>query len=217
MRNRKSISPTVLLFVLAGCATQPAKPGLPRWDYDETRILNITAAHAGALIGGFAERHTMVAQRATIEGMQEGIDLTPSELSRVILRALTPRSTKIADSAIVHTSTSPSITMGSWTVSDSNEGQITTDWKTIPGKTAGLFSWKKEYDTQVRHIISIAKSSLSSHQTNFSILTEVRERPNKNYDWVSADPELGRKSFENIKDTLLTSVQIDKIKRGEKK
>jgi hypothetical protein len=217
MRNRKPLSSTVLLFALAGCATPQPQPGLPSWDYerDELKIQNQATVIGGGfgvlggIFGGVAG--------AVVGGLQEGIELTPPELSSVILRTLTPRTNETPQGAISLASNSPDDAKNSWTVSDSNEGQITTDWKRIPGRKAGILWWQKEYESQVRHTITIKQSFRTPRQTNYSILTEVRERPNENYDWVNADPELGRQSFEDIKGVLLTSVRAELAKRRPRK
>lgn len=94
-----------------------------------------------------------------------------------------------------------------WTIADSNGGQITTDWRLIPGKQAGLLWWKKTYQTEVRHVITIKSSSLGEDAAKFTITTEVRERPNDNYPWKDGDAELGRASFERIRDFLLFAIE----------
>lgn len=213
MRSRKSPSPTVLLFALAGCATPQPQPGLPSWDYERDEQATAIVRLLGGIIGNVEG----AAIGAAVGGLQEGIELTPPELSAVIFGALTPRTSEMPQGAIPIAANSPNGAKNSWTVSDSNEGQITTDWKQIPGRKAGILWWQQEYESQVRHTITIKQSFRSPRQTNYSIFTEVRERPNENYDWVSGNPELGRQSFEDIKGVLLNSVRAEVTKRRPKK
>jgi hypothetical protein len=102
-------------------------------------------------------------------------------------------------------------------VADQSEGQIVTDWKPIRGKNAGLLWWKKEYQSEVRHTITIKQALYSPGRASYSILTEVRERPNPSYGWAAADSELGRKSFEDIKNLLLTSIRAELVNRSSKR
>lgn len=198
----KGIQSLALLFLVAqaGCTTEPRRPGLPIWDFERDEQM-------GRVIGsiiGFGGPSAL---------FQDGLDLAPTELNRVILNAL-------ATNAVVPAPAKPSsnpIATTQWTISESHEGKIITDWKPITGRKAGVFWWEKTYDCEVHHVIMINQSHISHGLTNFTIVTEIRERPNKNYPWVSGDPELGRASFENIKNILLDAVREELFKTRAKK
>ena len=140
--------------------------------------------------------------------VQSGIKLSPSDLNKVIMDALTQPQKRHAKAGVQTFAEGPKgENIGRWGVAESNEGQISTDWEAIPGRMAGLLWWKKEYQTEARHIITINRSYRFSDLTNYSIATEVRERPNSNYQWAPGDPELGRESFSELKLVLLNSVR----------
>jgi hypothetical protein len=243
MRDLLPLSCCALLFWLTGCATPQSNFGLPSWDYmhDELHVSDRTETEkekeketgntryegasagviAGILLGNLRGISGNVTAGAVagiaVGGQQDGIELSAPELNTVILRTLTPHINGSAQTLAGASSMRVNSSNASWTVSDSNDGQITTDWKRIPGRKVGVLWWHKEYETQVHHIITIKQSFRSARLTNYAIVTEVRERPNENYDWTKADPELGRQSFEDIKGALLSAVQAETNKRRPKK
>lgn len=196
----------VVIVMLSGCTTTAllSPSGIPTWDYERDCI-----------ISHFVRPHGVIGTKPKSDGIRglvgDQIRLTPDELKSILKNALlqsTPTNGQGLVSASAPFSTPKYFSMyaASWGISDSNEGQITTDWRPIPGRKAGLLFWKKTYQTEVRHTITIKRSFSSYRFANFSIFTEVRERANANYSWVPGDPELGRKSFEELKQILLKSV-----------
>jgi hypothetical protein len=202
-------STIILLVVLSGCASELRRTGIPAWDYERDEVRGNAGAVSGTtilpgLLDILLDRHLI---RETVIGglVDDEINLTPNKLKVAIKTALA-ESTQVKIQ--LPTSDSGDSDATQWTVSESYKGQIITDWKPTPGKEKGLFWWKKTYQAEVRHIISIKRSYRSPHHSNFSIFTEVRERPNSNYKWVQGDPELGRASFEDIKYKSTNSVPL---------
>ena len=222
MQKRIQSFTLIFLVLLAGCATEQKRSGLPIWDFERDEIKDSTegamlgvasGAGFGALLGGLNGAGAGI----TVGGViQDSVELTPPELNRVISNALAPTAVLSAPTVLsLNSAAVPNVTQ--WTISESNEGQIITDWKPIPGKKVGVLWWEKKFECEVRHLITIKRSYRSSQLTNFTVVTEVRERPNVNYPWASADPELGRASFENLKNLLLISVRAELNKRRAKK
>lgn len=100
-----------------------------------------------------------------------------------------------------------------WGIASSNDGQIVTDWQAVPGREAGVLWWKKRYDTEVRHVITVKQAVRSEHLSSYSIQTEVRERPNPSYAWAPADPELGRAAFLKVKARLWNHILQKSIQK----
>lgn len=73
--------------------------------------------------------------------------------------------------------------------------------------------WKKRYDTEVRHVITVKQAVRSEHLSSYSIQTEVRERPNPSYAWAPADPELGRAAFLKVKARLWNHILQKSIQK----
>src|SRR5262245_7827559 len=203
-------------------AEQPKPgPGLPKWHYEEEPALG---AMIGGVLGAFSGSRggTAAGTAAGAIGGHLGIELTPSELNALIVRILSspPAAARQAPAgaATFGPSSSPVASRSSqldspWTILESNEGQIITDWRRTPGRKAGVGWWEREYDAEVRHIITIRQSFSAPRLASFSIETEVRERPNDRYPWASANVELGRRSFEELKNTLVQSVQTEMAQR----
>lgn len=162
----------------------------------------------------------------------DNIALSPEELQAAIVSALAPPRHFLAAmprSGTSRTSLAPEVAPAAptdrstdaadrgWGIASSNEGQITTDWQRIPGREAGVLWWKKRYDTEVRHIITVKQALHARSLSSYSLETEVRERPNANYDWAPADPELGRASFERIKGQLWESIQMQSNRKKARK
>ncbi len=207
MRNSINILFIFVLLVFSSCTTHspPPLPGIPDWDYERdeigrTAISNRKETTTQKMAGKIA---------VTIGGLFGGvvkseIEIAPNVLFRTIEATLTKktlRENEASEQPLGRAAASR------WGISESNEGQITTDWKATSGRTVGLFWWKKEYQTEVRHIITIKRSYKSQNHSNFSIDTEVRERPNSNYIWAKGNPEFGRSSFNEIKKALLDAVK----------
>ena len=91
-----------------------------------------------------------------------------------------------------------------YSIYSSSEGSITTDWEKTNGKIKGLLS--RKYITEVRHTIIIERSYKSKNCSDLFIMTEVRDRPNPNYEWEISNPEFGEESLKKIKDILLNIV-----------
>ena len=188
----------ILFLAFSGCASKsPTLSGIPIWDYERDEIKRKDFSDSsGLLLGGLA---------GGLGGaVQSEIELTPNDLFHTIEAALVEDT---MTENITSTLKVDSSAISRWEISESNEGQIITDWKAINGRTVGLLWWKKEYQTEVRHIITITRSYKSKNYSNFSIETEVRERPNSNYKWAKANPEIGRSSFKEIKNVLLGAVR----------
>lgn len=211
----------ILLVLLAGCSSvEPKRSGLPIWDFEHDEVQDLTLGAAiGALLGGGIGGIAGAVSCCTLGAfqvggvIQDGIKLTPPELNHIISTALAPTAVSSAPMALSLNPTPATQNVSPWTISESNEGQIITDWKAIQGKKAGVLWWEKTFECETRHLITIKRSYQSSQLTNFTIVTEVRERPNVNYPWTSADPELGRASFENLKNILLIAVRAELNKR----
>lgn len=134
------------------------------------------------------------------------ITLSASELKELISNVLMGK--KYNDTSIDVTVTkSVESNNYNWGISESNNDKITTDWVKIKGKESGVLWWKKEFDTEVRHVITITKSDKFPVCTNFSISTQVRERPNANYAWTEANVELGYSSFKELKNSCLLAIK----------
>lgn len=198
MRNFTKYLLIILFLAFSGCATKsPNLSGIPIWNYERDEIKRSDfSERAGLLLGGVSV--------ALGGAVQSEIELTPNDLFHTIEAALVEDTLTENKTSTLRVDSSA---ISRWEISESNEGQITTDWKAIKGRTVGLFWWKKEYQTEVRHIITITRSYKSQNYSNFSIETEVRERPNSNYKWAKANPELGRSSFKEIKNVLLGAVR----------
>lgn len=225
-----------LAMALGGCATADdtanamAKPDNLHWDYERDglgvseigpkgRMLHFEVL--GRMLGVVQGRPTL-----------DNIALSPEELHAAIVSALAPPRHFLSAaprSGTSRTSLAPEGTAAApadrtadgdergWGIASSNEGQITTDWQRIPGREAGVLWWKKRYDTEVRHVITVKQAFRSSSLSNYSIETEVRERPNASYDWAPANPELGRASFERIKGQLWASIQTQSNRKKARK
>ena len=205
-----------LLITLSSCANEPKRHGIPDWDYERDELKIGLGAIIGAAVGAVVGERGGVSGSALGGLVRDEVGLSPGVLNRLLLNTLT-NSTSVATNFSTTSTLSNAKTESKWEVSESSEGQIITDWKPIPGRKAGLGWWEKEYQTEVRHIITVKRSYRSSKNSNFSILTEVRERPNSNYKWDKADPELGRTSFEEIKSILLASVHKTLTENGAAK
>ena len=192
----------VLLLSLYGCAHQPAYPPFWVWDYERDEI--------GSREGQDTDRRHDDRRddypAGTIGGsIRYGLPLPPTTLYAIFIDALSRP--QVASTAA--SSDQPyARAMATWAIVDTNEGRIITDWRPVSGREAGLLWWAREIQAQVQHIITVERSFRFSACANFSILTKVRERPNANYGWKAADPELGRASLEAIRRILLDSVQL---------
>jgi hypothetical protein len=203
MRNACKYLSILIFVAFSGCATKsPTQPGSLIWDYERDEVKRLDFIKKEGAISGEAMGGIFGAIAGGI--IQSEIELKPNDLFRIIESALSEGSLTDEQTSTLK---ADSIATPRWEISESNEGQITTDWKPTKGKTVGLFRWKKEYQTEVRHIITIKRSYKSQDYSNFSIETEVRERPNANYKWAKGNPELGRSSFKEIKKILLDTIR----------
>jgi len=207
-----------------------AKPAHLRWDYERDGLGIRDNDRKASMLSEFARGRLL----SRLEGSPtlDNIELSPSELHAAIVSALAPPRHFLSvgpKSSTARTSLAPEGTSAApadrtadgdergWGIASSNEGQITTDWQRIPGREAGVLWWKKRYDTEVRHVITVKQAFRSSSLSNYSIETEVRERPNANYDWAPGNPELGRASFERIKGQLWVSIQMQSNRKKARK
>lgn len=213
----------VVLAALGGCASTPS-PGEPlTWDYERDGQAARREQHARGFFESLGKWNNLGLLGGTPEPLEE-LTLSPRELNRAILEALAPRQ-RVAtfmsrspsnlslagqptgrDSASgAHASeASP---QGTWSIASSNDGQIVTDWQAVPGREAGVMWWKKRYEAEVRHIVTVRQAMHAANLSSYSIQTEVRERPNPSYAWTSADPELGRADFLKVKAQLWHHIQ----------
>ncbi|EHR70768.1 hypothetical protein BurJ1DRAFT_1917 [Burkholderiales bacterium JOSHI_001] len=238
-RRIRYVCSIALIAIVAACATAtPPTQGVPAWDFerDELKIINqelVIGALIGGIIGGNREHAAAEAvlgrgatRGSSIESIaQDRIELSPQELSTILFSTLN-RGQSIRSRGAVISLAPQSTTDGAdarspnnttWSISESNEGQLSTDWKRITGRRSGVLWWEKQYQTEVHHIISIKRAFQNSRFTNFSIQTEVRERPNESYPWSAGDPELGRESFESIKRLLVSTVREEINRRRVKR
>lgn len=226
----------VLPLTLGACATAEAptdataKPAHLRWDYERDGLGIRDNDRKASMLSEFARGRLL----SRLEGSPtlDNIELSPGELQAAIVSALAPPRhflSAVPRSSTARTSLAPEGATGApadsttdgdergWGIASSNEGQITTDWQRIPGREAGFLWWKKRYDAEVRHVITVKQAFRSVSLSNYSIETEVRERPNANYDWAPANPELGRTSFERIKGQLWASIQTQSNRKKARK
>lgn len=204
----------ILVATLAGCATEPPKFGLLLWDFEANEIAQ---KRWRATERATEKLYGLVEEIMPGRMLQDGIELTPPELVTLITDTLSPSLPRTAQEAHSLSQTTREAPKNIWTIADSNEGQLTTDWRSIPGRKSGVLWWERTYETEVRHVITIRRSYRSPDLTNFSIATEVRERPNSNYPWVETNSELGRASFEQLKNMLLLTIRMHIDTRKYKK
>lgn len=224
MTTPKQLASFALLLALGGCATEPPKPGIPVWDFEQDEVrATLTGAIIGGVLGaildGNAGRSSGAVIGAAVGGaIQYGIELPAPELGRLIASTLAPSlSGKAARGALSLTESAPEEPKERWSIADSNEGQITTDWKPIPGRSAGILWWEKIYEAEVRHVITVKQSFREPKYSNISVVTQVRERPNSKYPWSEADSELGRTSFSGLRDLLVQTISAEVQRRRAEK
>lgn len=202
------------------------REGTLTWDYEQHEMYQATSIHdvVGAALGSFTtSRYRRRSDdeirwlvyfnkliRDKMESGHSGIALTPSEVHSVVIQSLSPatnvstyRSPMYATTALPDTE-EPDVAQ--WRVHNSTSEEITTDWKRVSGKRAGILWWEKQYETQVSHVITI-KPSLDSHiLTGITVTTTIRERPNENYEWGPGNVELARKEHAAIKAHLVIAI-----------
>ena len=221
-----------LTLTLGACATAdgPATQGHLRWDYERDGLGIGDDDRQRRMLSGMAGARLFDPLRGA--SPLDNIELSPGELQAAIVSALAPPRhflSAVPRSSTARTTLAPEGTAAApadrtadgdergWGIASSNEGQITTDWQRIPGREAGVLWWKKRYDAEVRHVITVKQAFRSRSLSSYSIETEVRERPNANYDWAPANPELGRASFERIKGQLWESIQMQSNRKKARK
>jgi hypothetical protein len=93
-------------------------------------------------------------------------------------------------------------------IQSSRDGEISTDWLPVPGKTTGVLLWKREWQAQAKHTITVRPSfGDPTNRSEVSVATEVRERPNNNYPWEPADDSwLGEVSLKTLESLIFMSV-----------
>ena len=221
-----------MALALGACATVdgPARPEHLHWDYERDGLGIRDNDRKASMFSEFTRGRLL----SRLEGSPtlDNFELSPSELHAAIVSALAPPRhflTAMPRSGTSRSSLAPEGAAAapadrtadgderSWGIASSNEGQITTDWQRIQGREAGFLWWKKRYDTEVRHVITVKQAFRSSSLSSYSIETEVRERPNANYDWAPANPELGRTSFERIKGQLWAFIQVQSNRKKARK
>lgn len=228
-RNRVSALAIALSLALTlqACATADApidataRPGHLQWDYERDGLGIGESDRQGRMFSDMARSNLFGPLRGA--SPLDNIELSPGELQAAIVSALVPPRhflSALPRSGSARTSLAPEGAAAaptdrtadgderSWGIASSHEGQITTDWQRIPGREAGVLWWKKRYDTEVRHVITVKQAFRSRSLSSYSIETEVRERPSAHYDWAPANPELGRASFERLKGQLWETIQV---------
>ncbi len=215
---KKSFATALLLVVLVSCAT---KAGIPTWDF--ARDGSNECARVGP-IWVLVAPPPDVPLSCVLEGTvrfgpgpivvrQIEINLSAIELlglfSETLSREPQQDSARLPETArsFQPRQEQEKRPQSRWTIAEIKEGQLMTDWQPIIGKTTGVLFWKKTYETEVRHLITVKGSFEIPYRSGFSITTEVRERPSANYKWSDADPELGRASLTEIKDYLLRAIR----------
>jgi hypothetical protein len=147
--------------------------------------------------------------------------LSPSELHSIITSTLRDARKQCANvthqaplasaqkerQGIRSNSSSPNKAFFCWGVAESSTGKIVTNWIPAEGRVAGLFWWKKNYETEVRHVFEIERSMDTPQRAGFAVTTEVRERPNPSWPWTPGDPELGRTSLQQLQWRILEPVR----------
>lgn len=217
--------------LLAGCATQPVASSALVWDSETGGTDDAAGRHQHAFFDRLMSfGSTDLASRTP---PLEQLAWTARELNEAILDALSrpvrmaPLMTRVASGTSRMSlvpqggSTDAAVTLNdaadagadTWSIASSNDGQIVTDWQAVPGREAGVLWWRKRYDTEVRHIITVKQAMPSDHLSSYSIQTEVRERPNPSYAWAPADPELGRAAFMKIKARLWNHILQKSIQK----
>ena len=217
--------------LLTGCATQPVASAPLVWD-SETGGADDAA---GRRRHAFFDRFMSFGSTgfASTTPPLDQLAWTPRELNDAILDALSHpvRMAPLIARGTSGTSrmsltpqggsTDAAVTLNdaadagadTWGITSSNDGQIVTDWQAVPGREAGVLWWKKRYDTEARHIITVKQAMRSEHLSSYSIQTEVRERPSPSYAWAPADPELGRAAFMKIKARLWNHILQKSIQK----
>lgn len=194
----------LICFFVTGCAPKPeAGVVLGAGFGDLAGLGNLT----GLAIGS-----------GVLSSIYTDIDIKPTDLTKTIKYALEQgQQTSIktmlgASSSLAQHTTTP------WKIAESNEGVITTEWRPIIGRTAGMLWWEKTYLSEVRHIITVTRSYKSPDLSNLKVDSEVRERPNEKYPWTNADKkitdELSKIPQEEIKGLLSNSIRskiVEKI------
>jgi hypothetical protein len=90
---------------------------------------------------------------------------------------------------------------------NATDSELTTTWQPVQGKRVGLWIWARRNEAEARHIVRIVPSlRLPARTTNFSIATEVRERPDERWPWRSGDPALGQESLDELRSALLLRI-----------
>lgn len=185
--------------IFVGCANQ-SSPFLTKlnWDYERDEIGRLCKG-SSSLSPLCEVKHSNFLRAFETDYIRKDIQLQPHQLSRIVCDAL------MADTKTMYRSMK--FKKCPFEMAAFQDGQITTDWQVIEGKECGLLWWKKKYQAEVQHVITISRSNKKSLCSNISISTEVRERPNENYTWVKGNAEFGRKSFLTIKSCLLSAVE----------
>lgn len=222
--------------LLTGCATQPVASAPLVWDSETGGADDAPGRRRHAFFDRFMSfGSTDFASRTP---PLEQLAWTPRELNDAILEALSrpvrmppltapltaplmARGTSRMSLAPQGGGTDAAVTLNdaadagtdTWGIASSNDGQIVTDWQAVPGREAGVLWWKKRYDTEVRHVITVKQAVRSEHLSSYSIQTEVRERPNPSYAWAPADPELGRAAFLKVKARLWNHILQKSIQK----
>lgn len=154
-----------------------------------------------------------------------GLALTPTELHKIISQALlslkseaptkseTPRQNQLIMTMVPQTPLASEETKVThetaaeqWKVVDSTPEEIVTDWNPVPGRTSGILIWEKQYETEVRHRITIKPSIDSQNWSGYVITTEVRERPNRNYPWARGSKDFAQKPNVDITTRLAAAI-----------
>lgn len=218
MRHHAVLCVTAAALICA-CATSTHPGPLSPWDYETNarsdrgsgELLELAMGN----IMGKARRENGAAAGA-VSGF-DAIALSPGDLRNLFLAAFqSGRSGTLLNRSTLDRAPPRSAASMRWAIADANEGQITTDWRPVTGRTAGVAWWKKDYQARVRHIITVKHSFRSPASSNYTIETQVEERPNDAYDWEPANVEYGRESFEEIKEFLLNVLKTTENAKGKK-
>lgn len=217
--RRLAFASLIAATLVCACATSPGPAPLSLWDYDaNARSDRMSGELMGAVIGAMSGdlRRGSVGAAGAVSGF-DAIALSPGDLRNLFLSAFQGgrAEVRVTRSSLDRTPLKAAAGVP-WAIADANEGQLITDWRLVKGRTAGVGWWKKDYQARVRHIITVKHSFRSSNLSNYTIETQVEERPNEAYDWEPANFEYGRESFEEIKEFLLRAVRTTNNAKGKK-
>jgi hypothetical protein len=182
------------------------------WDTELGATREPPSRESGGGLLGYSS--SLFSIKRSLDADWDGVPLSSEEFISIVMSAVAPNSRRQAIIGAIPLNVQPQDErLNRWKIQEINSGTIVTEWMSIRGKTAGLWLWKKEYLTEVRHTISVRPATRNRSLLSYSIKTEVRERPNAEYPWVSADVELGRTAQSEIRAAISTA--LDAATKGK--